>query len=199
LNVGIYMNTEITRSSRELKEVDEIIVALGGSALIPPIKGVDRQNVIEVLDAHLKRHKEIGNKVVVAGGGLSGCDCALELAMEGKDVTIIEMLNDVALNAAIINRLALIKKLDEYNVKRVTNTKVLEFQDNGVLIETNTRSKQLVEADTAIVSFGIKSRKTLVDNICTQYPASKPIGDCTSVGQVGEAVRAGFFAAWAID
>ena len=199
LHVDVHMNTEIKATSGELKEADEIIVAIGGSALIPPIKGIDRKNVIEVLDAHVKRHGEIGKKAVVAGGGLSGCDCALELAMEGKDVTIVEMLDDVALTAAIINRIALMKKLEAYNVRRVTNGKLLEFQDNGVLIESKTGGRQMLEADTMIVSFGIKSSKALADNICSRYPTAKTIGDCAAVGQVGEAVRAGFFAAWAID
>lgn len=199
LKVDIHLNTEITAGSDELKAADEIIVAVGAAALIPPIKGIDRKNVIEVLDAHKKRHGEIGKNVVIAGGGLSGCDSALELAMEGKDVTIIEMLGDVALNAAIINRIALLKKLAEYNVKKLTNTKVLEFKEDGVLTEDSGGNKQTVKADTMIVSFGTIPRKSLTDSIGDQYPTAKSIGDCVAVGQVGETVRAGFFAAWAID
>ena len=199
LGVIVHMNTEITAGAAELKDADEIIVAVGGSAVIPPFRGIDGENVIEVLDAHVKRRHEIGSRVVVAGGGLSGCDCALELAMEGKDVTIVEMLDDVALTAAIINRIALMKKLDEFNVKRVTNANVLEFQENGVLVGDKDGSRRLLEADTMIVSFGIKPRAVLADSICSRYPQAKAIGDCAAVGQVGEAVRAGFFAAWAID
>jgi NADPH-dependent 2,4-dienoyl-CoA reductase/sulfur reductase-like enzyme len=199
LNVDIHLNTEIAAGSAQLKDADEIIVAVGACALIPPIKGIDGKNVIEVLDAHKERHGEIGKKVVVAGGGLSGCDAALELAMEGRDVTIVEMLGDVALNAAIINRIALLKKLAEHNVKLLTNTKVLEFTENGVLTEGCDGNRKLVEADTAIVSCGTRPRLSLTDSICRQYPTAKSIGDCTSVGQVGEAVRTGFFAAWAID
>jgi pyruvate/2-oxoglutarate dehydrogenase complex dihydrolipoamide dehydrogenase (E3) component len=199
LKVDIHLNTEITAGSDELKAADEIIVAVGATAMIPPIKGIDGKNVIEVLDAHSKRHGEIGKNVIIAGGGLSGCDAALELAMEGKDVTIIEMLGDVALNAAIINRIALLKKLNEYNVKKLTNTKVLEFQEDGALTEDSDGNRQTVKADTMIVSFGTVPRKSLADRIGDQYPSAKSIGDCVTIGQVGETVRAGFFAAWAIE
>ncbi len=199
LGVKIHLNTEITESSPELANADRIIVALGAKSFLPPIKGINGKNVIEVIDAHLQRHSEIGNKVVVAGGGLSGCDSALELAMEGKDVTIVEMLDEVAVNAYMTNRIALLKKLAEFKVKLLTGKKILEFTNEGVLIESKDGSKQEVNADTVIASFGTRPLNTLAEAICNKYPTAKAIGDCVSIGQVGEAVRNGFFTAYAID
>ena len=199
LGVNIHLNTEIDENSPELADADKIIVAIGAKPVIPPIKGIDGENVIEVIDAHLHRRSEIGNTVVLAGGGLSGCDCALELAMEGKEVTIIEMLDEVAVNAMIINRMALLKKLAEYKVNLLTGKKILEFTDDGVIAENKDGSKQKINADTVIVSFGMQSLNNLADKICNKYPTAKAIGDCVSIGQVGETVRSGFYAAWAID
>jgi len=199
LKVTVHTNTEITASSNELKEADEIIVAVGATAVIPKISGINKKNVIEVLEAHLSRHDEIKNNVVIAGGGLSGCDCALELAMEGKNVTIVELLSDVALGTSPFNRLTLMSKLDEYGVKKLTHSKVVQFQENGVFVQNLSGEEALIEAETMIVSFGTKSCKSLVDAICNKYPTAKSIGDCVEIGQVGETVRAGFFAAWAID
>lgn len=199
LGVKIHINTEITESSPELANADKIIVALGAKSFLPTIKGINGDHVIEVMEAHLHRHFEIGNKVVVAGGGLSGCDSALELAMEGKDVTIVEMLDEVAVNAFINNRIALLKKLAEFKVKLLTGKKILEFTKEGVVIESKDGSNQEVKADTIIASFGTRPRNTLAEAICDQYPTAKAIGDCVSIGQVGETVRSGFFTAWAID
>ena len=136
---------------------------------------------------------------MIAGGGLSGCDYALELAMEGKEVSIVEMLDQVAVNAMIINRVALLKKLVEYKVKLLTGTKIFEFTNDGVLVESKDGSKQELKADNVIVSFGTRPLKDLTDKICNNYPAAKAIGDCVSIGQVGETVRSGFYAAWALD
>ncbi|MDR1539656.1 MAG: FAD-dependent oxidoreductase [Clostridiales bacterium] len=199
LGVRIRLNAEINENSPEIANADQIIAAIGAKPLMPPIKGIDGENVIEVIDAHLHRRSEIGNKVIVAGGGLSGCDFALELAMEGKDVSIVEMLEEVAVNAMIINRSALLKKLAEYKVQLYKGKKILEFTNDGVIVESKDGGKQEIQADTVIVSFGAQPLKYLADKICDKYPTTKAIGDCASIGQVGEAVRAGFYAAWAID
>ena len=199
LGVKIHLNKELNESSAELSKADQIIVAIGAKPVIPSIKGIEKENVIEVIDAHLSRHSEIGNKVLIAGGGLSGCDCALELAMEGKDVTIVEMQNEVAVNAMPINRIALIKKLVEWKVKILTGDKILEFTGDGVVVEHKDGKRQDLKADTVIVSFGTQPLNILADKICSRYPSVKAIGDCVSIGQVGETVRAGFFTAWAID
>jgi 2,4-dienoyl-CoA reductase-like NADH-dependent reductase (Old Yellow Enzyme family)/thioredoxin reductase len=197
--VKIYLSTEINENSPELVEADKIIVAVGAVPFLPPIKGITGEKVIEVIDAHTRRRSEIGDEIVVAGGGLSGCDCALELAMKGKKVTIVEMLDTVAVNAMIINRIALLKKLAEFKVNILTGKKILEFTDGGVLVENKDGGSEEIKADTVIVSFGTRPLSSPVDRICDRYPTAKALGDCVAIGQVGEAVRAGFYAAWAID
>jgi 2-enoate reductase len=199
LGVKINLNAEINENSSELADAEKIIVAIGAKPLIPHIKGINGENVIEVIDAHLHRRSEIGKKVILAGGGLSGCDCALELAIEGKDVTIVEMLDEVASNALIMNRIALLKKLNEFKVKIQTGKKIIEFINEGVIIESKDGSRQVIGADTVIVSFGTLPLNDLAEKICIKFPCAKSIGDCVSVGQVGEAVRSGFFTAWALD
>ena len=73
---------------------------------------------------------------------------------------------------------------------------------NGAAVYDAREDKVLlreeIPADTVIASFGMKPNNALVDAICEKYPTTAVIGDCISVGQVGEAVRGGFFAAWSI-
>ena len=199
LGVKIRMNTEIDENSIELESADEIIVAIGAKPFVPPIPGIENDHVIEVIDAHLARRSEVGNKVILAGGGLSGCDCALELAMEGKNVTIIEMLDEVATNAMVINRIALLKKLADFNVQLMTGCKILKLDKHGVSIECKDGRTLELKADTVIASFGTRSLKDIAGKICEKHPTAKVIGDCVSIGQVGEAVRSAYYAAWAID
>ncbi len=199
LNVDIRYKSEIAPNSPELKGADTIIIAIGAVANIPKIAGIDNNNVIEVIDAHGKRHKDIGDSVIVAGGGLSGCDCALELAMEGKKVTIVEMLDDVATNTNMVNKMALMKKLSEYNVTILTGHRVLEFKKDGVTVEDKSGIKKTLSSDTVIIAFGTRPCRNEAESIFFSHPHAKIVGDCSIIGQVGEAVRSGYLAAWSIE
>lgn len=197
-NVTVIYNKEITPDSPELAEADEIVVALGASPLMPPIDGIHLSNVVEVTMAHADPTLIKGNRIVITGGGMSGCDCALELAMEGKDVTIVEMLDGIGLKEIVNNRVALLEKIEKYGVKQMVNTKVLAFKPDGVLVG-NEDGQTLLPADTAIVAFGTRAKKAEADAIYTRYPYARIIGDCSEVGQIGEAMRAGFFAGWSYN
>lgn len=211
LHVKVQFYKTITADSPELQVADQIVIASGSVPVVPPIKGIDGDNVVGIVDAHLGR-KKIGDKVVVVGGGLSGCDYALELAMEGKKVTIVEMLDKLApitnLPASRLaayekldtyNRIALLQKLAEYGVEVLTNHKVLEFTKTGVQVKDDKGKIHDLKADTVVYSLGMKSSSEIVDKVCEKYPTARPIGDCTKVAQIGETVREGFFAGWSIQ
>lgn len=197
LGVNIVFGKEIDENSPELYEAEQIIIALGATSFCPNIPGVDHPNVIDVMEAHIHPEKITGEKIVIAGGGLSGCDSALELAMTGKKVTIVEMLPSVAANALLDNRNPLMFKLADYHVDIKTNSKIIEMKDNAVVIKNCGVVEELM-ADTIITAFGMRSLNTLADKIADRYPNSSIVGDCNKVGQVAEAVRSGFFAGWSI-
>ena len=197
LGVTVVLNTEITPDCKELEEADRIILALGAKPFLPPIEGIDNANVVEVTDAHCHPEKIKGNRIIIAGGGMSGCDCALELAMEGKDVTIVEMQDALCPNALLDNRNPLLFKLKDYKVTQLCSTKIEKITASDVVVSKDGKEESL-PYDTVICSFGMRSNNSIVDAICTKYPTTSVIGDCTKIGQVGEAVRGGFFAAWSI-
>ncbi|MGD9475432.1 MAG: FAD-dependent oxidoreductase [Eubacteriaceae bacterium] len=195
--VKVVFNSEITPESEVLKGADHIVVALGAEPVTPKIEGIDNDIVIDVMEAHLKPELIKGQKIIVAGGGLSGCDSALELAMEGKEVTIVEMMPDLAMNSLLDNRNPLMFKIAEFNVGSKTSSKITRILDNGVIIESDGKEETL-EADTVISAFGMKGLSSQADAIADLYPNASIVGDCGKVGQVAEAVRGGFFAGWAI-
>jgi 2,4-dienoyl-CoA reductase-like NADH-dependent reductase (Old Yellow Enzyme family)/thioredoxin reductase len=195
--VKVVLNREIGPDSPELAEADRIIIALGAVPSIPPIPGIHNENVVEVCQSHLHPELVKGEKIVVAGGGVSGCEAALDLAYEGKDVTIVEMLPELCPTALLDNRNPLLFRLRDNHVKQLTSTKIKAFTEAGVLAE-GPDGEKTIPADTVIVSFGMKPNNGLVEEICNKYPTTAVVGDCTGVGQVGEAVRGGFFAAWSI-
>ena len=198
LDVDIRFNKEITADSPELEAADRIIVAIGAVPAKVPIKGIDGDNVVNVIDYHLDNSKLQGDKIVVCGGGASGCDCALELAMEGKDVTIAEMMDEVVPAMVSYTRVPLLYELDKYNVKIRTKTKIKEISANGVTVDTES-GEEFLPADMVVDAFGMKAKHDEAAAIFNKYGhITSIIGDCDHAAQIGEAVRGGYFAAFAI-
>ncbi len=198
LGVKIKLNTEIKANDTVLDYADKIFVATGSLPFIPNIPGIDGKNVIGVIDAHDKGVS--GEKIAVCGGGLSGCDTALELAMKGKKVTVIEMLSECAQDAMPINKISLMRMLAENDVTLLTNSKVIAVEPNGVVIEKKDGTRKTIKADTVITAFGQKSDTNLPDAIRAKYNIKTTvIGDAEKVAKVGEAIRTGFYAAMAVE
>ncbi|WP_253295834.1 NAD(P)/FAD-dependent oxidoreductase [Enterococcus raffinosus] len=198
LNVAIKLNTRITADDPVLVVADEIIVATGALPLTPPISGLDDPRVIDVTQAHIQGVS--GDNILVCGGGLSGCDTALELAMEGKKVTIVEMLDTCARDVMSINKISLERMLAEYNVEIMTETKVTEISHQGVVVETADGQTQVLAADTIITAFGQKSNSKVAEAIWEKYSIKTTlIGDCQKVDKAGNAIREGFYAALAFQ
>ncbi|MCG1012059.1 FAD-dependent oxidoreductase [Tepidanaerobacter sp. GT38] len=198
LGVKVVLGTEVKADDPMLKAADHIIIATGSEPIMPAIKGIDNANVVDVVEAH---HKGISGKdVVICGGGLSGCDAALELAMKGKKVTVVEMLDECARDAMPINRISLMRMLAENNVTLMTNSKVVEITSRGVMVEKQGGVREEIPADTVIIAFGQTNKNDFVDEVVAKYyMKTTVVGDAEKVGKVGNAIRTGFYAAMAIE
>lgn len=198
-DVNVLLHTTVSDDSYLLREADEIIVATGALPIIPKISGIENAKVVEVTDAHLHPEKIKGENILVAGGGLSGCDYALEQAMLGEKVTIVEQLREVAVNEPIpYNHDALLSKLKEYNVTILTNTTIKSFTDEGVSVSDGDGKTRTIQADTVILSFGTRPDNRIAKSIYENYQYVQVIGDGNVVGRIGDAVRQGFFAGYAV-
>jgi thioredoxin reductase len=195
--VSVYVNAKIEEDSPALAKADAIIIAAGAVPIMPPIKGIE--NTINVLEAHLDENKLKGDKIVYCGGGLSACDSALETAIKGKKVAVIEMLDEVAAGDHMINKAALIPMLLENNVELYTGHKVLEITAEGVKAMQKDGKEVFIEGNTIVASFGMKPNNETAEAIDARYHNKvRLIGDCTIVGKVGGAVRSGMYAAMSL-
>lgn len=202
LGVLMKLGTEITADSPVLADCEYIVTATGAVPLTPPVKGIDSEIVVNVIEAHMNETSVKGDNIVICGGGLSGCDCALELAMDKgkKKVTIVEMKDTVASELMFITAAGLMSKINEYGITLKTSCKVLSIEKDGVQIEDKDGNVSLLPADTVISAFGMRSEKQVSEKIKEKYPAkTRTIGDCSQVSKVGSAIRTGFFAAMAIE
>lgn len=201
LDIDLKLESKISADDQKFDNYDEIIAATGAVPLNPDIPGIDNSNVINVIDAHKNKDLIKGEKIVMCGGGLSGCDSALELAAEdNKEVTIVEMLDSVAKDVMLINKTSLLSRLEEAGVEIITNSKVRKFSENGVKIEKEDGSTETINGDTIVTAFGMKADNKLGKKLKEKYPLkTNIIGDSEEVDKVGNAIRSGFYAATSID
>jgi 2-enoate reductase len=198
LSVEIKLNTLVQDDDPALEDADQIIVATGAVPIVPSIPGIER--AVGAIDAHLERHLVQGDNIVITGGGLTGCDLALELAMEGKKVTIVEMRETLAPDLFFINAASLHPMLDKYGVEKLTEHKVLSFEENGLIVGKSDGTEVFIEADTVINAFGMKPNTAIGKAISEKYHTkTRHVGDCVSIGKVGNAVRSGFFAGLTLE
>ncbi len=168
LGVAIYMDTEATEETVKAENPDQIIVATGGKALIPPIKGVDSAFVYTAEDILLGRVQP-GNMVVIIGGGEVGCETAAYLAQQERGVAVLEIQPGLMNDMNPIHKLALTKILDTYRVKRMASTKVLEITEQGVSIESDA-GVSLIPAEMVVLAAGYTPENALAEKLTSLYP-----------------------------
>jgi NADPH-dependent 2,4-dienoyl-CoA reductase/sulfur reductase-like enzyme len=153
--VEIRLNTEVTKEYAEKENADALIIAVGSSPLVPPIPGLDGDNVV-VVNNYYKEKDKVTDKVVVMGGGLAGCECAIHLGMEGKHVELIEMRDQLAPDANVRHRPLLLKEIDKY-VTVHTGFKAVKVGSEGVVCENAQGEEVLVPGESVICALGQRS------------------------------------------
>lgn len=191
--VHFKMNTEATKALIEKENPYAVIIATGSTPLVPPIPGLKGDNVIAVNDYYKEKDKETDH-VVVFGGGLAGCECAIHLGMEGKHVELVEMRDQLAVDANIRHRPLLLAQIDKY-VKAHTGLKGLEVTSNGILCEDKDGNKVTIEGTTVICALGQRSTTKTVEELQDTAPFVRVIGDAAKVSTITNAVYWGYHAA----
>lgn len=191
--VEIRLNTEVTAEYAEQENADALIIAVGSQPIVPPIPGLDGDNVVVVNDYYQQKEK-VTDKVVAFGGGLAGCECAIHLGMEGKEVHLVEMRNELAPDANVRHRPLLLKEIDKY-VTVHTGCRGMEVTKEGILCETEEKEQILVPGTSVICALGQRSRTNVVEKLRDCAPYVAVIGDAGKVSTITNAVYEGYHAA----
>ena len=175
-NIRVKLGAEITDLS-ELK-VDEIVIATGSTANKIPVPGVEK--CIQAVDFLLGK-EAVGENVTIIGGGLTGCEIAYELYLQGKKPTIVEMQDDLITTPGIcLANTSFLRDFFKANSVPVhLETGVCQILDDGVEVKDKNGAKFKIAADSVILSTGYKSAPLA--------PKGKHIhlvGDCDKVGNL---------------
>ena len=191
--VEIRLNTEVTKTFVENENPDALIIAVGSEPIIPNIKGIDREQVVTVNQYYLKKDC-ISDQVIVLGGGLAGCETAVHLAEEGKQVHLIEMQENLAVDANIRHRPLLLQKIGE-KVKVHTKLKGIEITEQGVICLDASNKEVLIQGKSVICAVGQKARRNIVEKLLGTAPYVAQIGDCVRPSNITAAIYQGYHAA----
>lgn len=194
--VEIRLNTEVTQEYAEKENADALIIAVGSEPLVPPIPGLNGDNVV-VVNNYYREKDKVGSEVVVMGGGLAGCECAIHLAQEGKTVRLVEMRDELAPDANVRHRPLMLKQMDELGEKLIicTGHKALKVTTEGVVCQDKDGKEVLVPGGSVICALGQRSRSTVVDELRDAAPFVRVIGDAAKVSTITNAVYWGHHAA----
>lgn len=183
LNIKIEFNREV----KDVKELnaDKVVIATGAIPLSSSsIKGIEKAiDATDYLDG-----KEVGDKVVIVGGGLTGSEIALDLYKKGKTPIIVEMKNDIIAQKGVClaNSSYLRDFFKLHNVEIHLETKLSQVKDDGVVVASKDGKEFTIKADSVILALGYKP-----------HPLSQKgllVGDCKSVGNL----RTVIWGAWDI-
>lgn len=192
--VQVHRNTPVTPALVDEVRPEVLLLACGAKAVIPAIPGIDRDNVIGA--AKVYGHEAcVGRRVAVLGGGLVGSETAAHLARLGRSVTIVEMRDDIALDAEMFYRTALKVDLRKNHVKLATGAAGREITDQGLVVLDGSGVEVLLAVDTIVNAAGYRADETLFMQLCQAAPAVQRIGDGRKAGKVMDAVSDGFYMA----
>lgn len=201
LGVEVHEHTELSADDPILASCDWIVVATGSKPLVPKIPGIDGGNVLGVIDAHLHPELVTGRDLVICGGGMSGCDFALEaMTALGRRATVIEMQDDVAKDVIYFNSFALKDCMKEAGVVIRTGCRVKSITSEGVVVTNERGEEELIAGDQVISAFGQVSDRSMVEAVKARYYSKTiSIGDCEKPAKSSDAIRGGFYAARTIN
>ncbi len=175
--INVHLNTEI--KNIESLKADEVIVATGSIANKIPVKGFAEYG-IEAVD-YLLGNKTVGDNVVVVGGGLTGCEIAYDLYLQGKKPVIIEMQDDLITTpgVALANTSFLRDFFKANKVPVYLETKTTEVRADGVTVADKDGKTTDIPCDNVILSVGYKPAP-----VAPKAKHVHIVGDASKVGNL---------------
>lgn len=194
LGVTIHLNTECTKEI--MNDADAVIVAVGAHDFILPVPGADNENVVSSWDV-LSGKEEVKGHCAIIGGGLVGTETAEYVLEKGCQVSVIEMLDQIANGESSTILPIIMKDFAQHDVKQYVNTKVNRIVNEGkTILATDTKEEKEISIDCDTIIMAVGSKKNELDMEGVTVPVYYA-GDCSGdrTASIAEAVRAGYAAA----
>lgn len=184
LNTG--MTPELARSLRP----DAIVCAIGADPIVPPVPGVDLEIAVSAVGMH-EHMEEIGQNVVILGGGLVGCEESILLGELGKKVTVLEMKPELCRDAPFLHHEAVLLEMERLGITARTGMRCTGILPDGVTADQDGKEIKL-PADTVIIAAGLAPKLDEAESFRSCAPEFWKIGDCRQARNVRLAIHEGY-------
>ena len=191
--VEVRLNTAVTPETAKELAPDAIVAALGARPVVPPIPGIDGPKVTLAENIYISP-ETAGQKLVILGGGLVGCELAIFMAGLGRSVTILEMAPALNFGGNRLHGMAIGQELARLGVEVRLNTRVTSITPEGVTGQ-GPDGEVFFPADTVACALGMKPRRAEAEALALCAPEYYVVGDCVVPATVYQATSAAYFAA----
>ncbi len=187
--VKVEYNKNVDESLIDSFAPDHIVLATGATPIKPNIAGVDQAHVFTSTDV-LTGKVDLSGPIVVIGGGLVGSETAEHIAVHNQSVSIVEMMSEIAVDMEGGSKSVMMDSLNHYNVPIYTNSKVVEINENEVIVETDNVRKNIT-ANQVVLAIGSVPHIPFDESILGKYNVEL-IGDAKTVGKALEGIQDAF-------
>ena len=193
LPVEIHTGETVTSEQLRNMGADVIILATGSVPVMPNVPGMDDKKILGCMEAFAHPEK-VGQKVMVIGGGLVGCEMALDYAQDGKEVMVVEALPKI-LSAGILSPIPngqMIPDLFEHHhVTMLEKHRLSAVEDGKVILESDGQ-KKVLDADTVVIAVGFRPAPSMAQELQGCGAVVYEIGDGQKVSTILHAVWDGY-------
>ncbi len=194
LKLGVTATPEMIAAER----FDTVLCAIGADPLIPPIPGIDGENVIWAGDS-LFAQERVGQRICVIGGGQVGCETGVYYGRLGKNVTVLEMQSALAPDAMRTYREELEGQVHDHCKSVLLGARCTGISEQGVTYQTADGAEHLVECDTVLLALGMRARAAEAETFRGCAPNFRRIGDCVKPRNVKWATRNAYEAVMSLN
>ena len=193
LPVELHLGEEATVEQIRDMAADVVVLATGSVLVMPKVPGMEDEKVIGCMEAFAHPEK-VGQKVVVVGGGLVGCEMALDYAQAGKEVTVVEALPKIlsaGIPSPIPNGQMIPDLFEHHHVTVLENHKLSAVRGGKVILENEGQEKTL-DADSIVIAVGFRPAPSMAQELQGCGSVVYEIGDGQQVSTILHAVWDGY-------
>jgi pyruvate/2-oxoglutarate dehydrogenase complex dihydrolipoamide dehydrogenase (E3) component len=187
-NIDLRLSKEVTVKEIRDERPDVVILATGAKPINLSLPGLENPLTGEEV---LTGRRRPGRRVLVIGGGMVGLEAAEFLAEREHQITVVELLEEVARDMLPITRKLTLKQLAASGVEVLTGVEVARLEGQRTFIAKDGREQLLGDFDSVVVAVGTRSVNDLEPLLRKEGVAVRVIGDAKKPRQIFDAVKEG--------
>lgn len=193
--VQVCLHADVNRDTEALVGMDAIIVAVGAEPVRFKIGGMEKNNVLDALQAY-EQVEDLPQEVVIVGGGSIGSELAKRLCHQGRHVSVVDIAPKLCANLNEHMRAGLMLQLKQCeNLDVYTETSCEEIREHTVILRRKDGTAEEIPAACVILAVGMRSRTETANSFYGIVQDTNVIGDANRVGTVYQATSDGYYAA----